>query len=112
MSQREVVEKIKRYCSLLTMKGIEIDRAILYGSWARNEASEKSDIDVMLISPMFDNFDQAIKAKAWRLTEEVDLRIEPYTVGLKKFQDDSFSPIIQVVKEQGIEIDLKGKQGF
>ncbi len=108
MSQREVVEKIKRYCSLLTMRGIEIDRAFLYGSWARNEASENSDIDVMLISSMFDTFDPAIKAKAWRLTEEVDLRIEPYTVGIKKFQEDSFSPLVQVVKKQGIEIDLKG----
>jgi uncharacterized protein len=108
MSQREVVEKIKRYCSLLTMRGIEIDRAFLYGSWARNEASDNSDIDVMLISPMFDTFNPEMKAKAWRLTEEIDLRIEPYTVGLKKFQDDSFSPIIQVVKEHGIEIDLKG----
>lgn len=55
---------------------------------------------------MFDTFYMSIKAKEWKLTEKVDLRIEPYTVGLKKFQEDTFSPIIQVVKEQGIEVDL------
>lgn len=49
MDQREVVKKIKKYCSLLSKKGIEIDRAFLYGSWAKDEASDDSDIDVILI---------------------------------------------------------------
>jgi hypothetical protein len=45
--------------------------------------------------------------KTWPACENFDLRIEPYTVSLKKFLDDDVSPLLQVVKKEGIEILLK-----
>lgn len=44
--------------------------------------------------------------EAWRLTAEVDTRIEPYTVGYKKFQEDDVSPLLQIVKQEGIELRI------
>jgi hypothetical protein len=38
------------------------------------------------------------------LTGQIDTRIEPYTVGLKKFLSDDVSPLLQIVKHEGIEI--------
>jgi uncharacterized protein len=104
MSQREVIKKIKRYCKLLDSSGIPVEKAFLYGSWARGDAGSESDIDVMIVSSRFDSDDYLVKAKAWRMTEQVDLRIEPYTVGLNKFLNDHISPLLQIVKEQGVEI--------
>jgi len=89
---------------LLNTSGIPITKAYLYGSYARNEATENSDIDVMLISEIFDRNDDKIRAKAWMLTGEVDIRIEPYTVGLQKFLSDDVSPLLQIIKQEGIEV--------
>jgi uncharacterized protein len=106
MSQREVIDKIKNYCLLLNSTGINVEKAFLYGSWARGDAGADSDIDVMIVSSQFDTNDHILKAKAWRMTEKIDLKIEPYTVGLNKFMNDKVSPLIQIVREQGVEITL------
>ena len=40
----------------------------------------------------------------WRLTRKVDSRIEPYAVGLSRFDNDDVSPLLQIVKLEGIPI--------
>ena len=52
--------------------------------------------------------DMGIDAKAlvWALTRKVDTRIEPYTIGVKKFLSDDISPLLQIVRREGIEIRL------
>ena len=35
---------------------------------------------------------------------DVDSRIEPYLISRKRFENDDTSPIIQMVKREGIEI--------
>jgi len=107
MAQSEIIELVKKYCLSLSSFGIPVTKAYLYGSWARNEANENSDIDVMVVSPIFDKHNDLMKAKAWRATEKIDLRIEPYTVSSQKFLNDDVSPLLQVVKREGIEILLK-----
>lgn len=104
MSQREVIEKLRKYCVLLNSSGITVEKAFLYGSWARGTALADSDIDVMIVSSQFDSDDHSVKAKAWRMTEKIDLKIEPYTVGLNKFMNDKVSPLVQLVREHGVEI--------
>ncbi|MBI4946137.1 MAG: nucleotidyltransferase domain-containing protein [Bacteroidetes bacterium] len=106
MPQTEVIDLLKRYIFLLNASGIPVKKAFLYGSYSRNEAHENSDFDIMIVSKIFDNADELIKAKAWRLTEQIDLRIEPYTVGLQKFLTDEVSPLLQVIKQKGTEIKL------
>ena len=39
------------------------------------------------------------EAKAWLLTEKVDVRIEPYTIGEKKYLSDYISPLLKIVKK-------------
>ncbi len=106
MAQSEIIDLVRKYCLSLSAFGIPVTRAYLYGSWARDEANDNSDIDVMVVSPIFDKHNDLIKAKAWRATEKIDLRIEPYTVSLKKFLNDDVSPLMQIVKREGIEISL------
>lgn len=106
MAQSDVIIILQRYIKLLNASGITITKAFLYGSYARNEATSNSDIDVMLISEMFDRDDDRVRAKAWTLTEKVDIRIEPYTLGEKKYFADDISPLLQIIKKEGIEISL------
>jgi hypothetical protein len=45
---------IARYCAQLSAMGIRVDRAILFGSHARGEARDGSDIDVLIVSSDFE----------------------------------------------------------
>jgi predicted nucleotidyltransferase len=105
MAQVEIIDLVRKYILLLNASGIPVVKAFLYGSYSRNEAQLDSDIDVMVISPVFDIHNDKIKAKAWLLSEKVDVRIEPYTVGVKKFLSDDISPLLQIVKKEGLEIN-------
>lgn len=104
MAQNEILEILKKYCQLLNLTGILVEKAFLFGSYSRGNSTPESDIDIMIVSTAFDNCDDLIKAKAWRLTEKINLKIEPYTVGLKQFLTDDVSPLLQIVKQEGIEI--------
>ena len=104
MAQDEVIKILHKYISLLGASGIPVAKAYLYGSYARNEANDDSDIDIMLVSEIFDQEGDKIRAKAWLATEKIDVRIEPYMIGLQKFLSDEVSPLLQQVKQEGIEI--------
>jgi predicted nucleotidyltransferase len=106
MAQSEIIEIVRNYGHLLVSMGINIEKVFLYGSWARNDATESSDIDVMLVSSAFEQADDKLKARTWRATEKIDLRIEPFMVTLKKFMNDDVSPLLQIVKKEGVEIVL------
>ena len=104
MSQTEVINIVRAYLVVLKQAGINIDKAYLYGSYARGEANINSDIDLLLVSSQFDTNDDYVLAKPWLYTNRVDFRIEPLAIGLKKFTSDDTSPIIEVVRQTGIEI--------
>lgn len=106
MAQSEIIKLLQSYIRLLNNAGLKIHKAFLYGSFARNTATPDSDIDVMLVSEKFDNNNIDEKAKAWQLTRKVDLRIEPFTIGLRRFFSDDDSPLVAAVKKEGIEIAI------
>lgn len=104
MSQTDAINIVRAYLKVLKQAGITIDRAFLYGSYARNEANEDSDIDLMLVSRMFDTDDDYVLSRPWLYSSKVDHRIEPISIGLLRFNSDDTSPIIELVRQTGIEI--------
>ncbi len=104
MPHEEVIIIIKRFISNFYRSGIPIDKAFLYGSFARKEANEDSNIDVMLIFSSFDTDDDEVLSRLLCLELRVYHRIEPYSVGLKKYERGAFSPILDVIEQEGIEI--------
>jgi len=104
MSQTDAINIVRAYLVVLKQAGINIDKAFLYGSYARDEANIDSDIDLLLVSSLFDTDDDYVLAKPWLYTNKVDYRIEPLSIGLKKFTTDDTSPIIELVRQTGIEI--------
>ena len=104
MATNEVIELLKKYVSLLNTEGISVYKAYLFGSYSTNTASETSDIDVMIVSDKYDENDDIVAGKMWKLTRRIDTKIEPFLIGMNKFIDDSSSPLVSMVKNQGIEI--------
>ena len=73
MDQRAVIEKARRDLEFLQE---EVLGVLLYGSWARGEAHERSDIDICIVAP--DAEDKAallLKALAGIRDDRYDLRI-------------------------------------
>ena len=105
MVNSEITALIKRYLFQLAQNGIPVTRAFIFGSYVRNEERVDSDIDIMLVSDYFDTTDIYKISKPWRIAAEIDYRIEPVSVSEKRFLTDSGSPIIAVVKEEGVEIN-------
>ena len=106
MAKKEVISLIRKFLKRLFQEGIPIEKAFLYGSFARGEQDEDSDIDVMLVSEAYDENDDRTVGKTWRISSSIDTRIEPYTVGKQRFLMDEFTPLLQIVKKEGLEIQV------
>ncbi|MBE7561023.1 nucleotidyltransferase domain-containing protein [bacterium] len=96
---------MKRYLAGLPQYGIHPRRAILYGSFARGEERQYSDIDLIVIAPEFDEApDMETEKKLWVATGGVDDRIEPIGCGVEEWERDTWVPILQIARQEGIEI--------
>jgi len=104
MSKAEVIELLKKYILLLNSNGINVYKAFLFGSYTTNTANEASDIDVMIVSEKYDESDDEVIGKIWKLTQLVSTKIEPFLIGKNKYNSDDNSPLIEQIKTKGIEI--------
>jgi predicted nucleotidyltransferase len=104
MVQQDALNIAHEYIARLNQAGMVIYKAYLFGSYARNLAREDSDIDILLVSEIFDTDDDMILSKPWSPKYRHDYRIEPVILGKKRFQSDLNSILLNIVSEEGIEI--------
>lgn len=102
-STESVIKLVKAFISELESLGIKLDKAILFGSYAKNQQKEYSDIDVALVSDRFSGFgfeDRQLFSKINIKKEYID--IEPKTFSTAYF--DQSDPFIEEIKRTGIVI--------
>lgn len=105
MVDTKVVEAIIRYLAILPRFGVHPSRAILYGSFARGESHEWSDIDLVVVAREFDELrDRKLVEQLWIATSEADIRIEPIACGERQWIEDDGTPILEIARREGIEI--------
>ena len=102
MDQKRAFEIVKEYLAYLKENKYNIQKAYIFGSYAKGKADKWSDIDVAIVSPQISNdrFEERI-----RLTElaiSVDDRLEPLPFNLDSFNDDD--PFVQQIKNEGLAI--------
>lgn len=86
MDKREVVNKLINY-KLLLSKHFDIDKVVLFGSYAKGNQRENSDIDVAIIVNSVEQDFFSYAPLLWKLRREIDDRIEP--VLIEKDHDES-----------------------
>ena len=102
-----VVEIVKKYLRALEGVGIHSHRGILYGSFARGEATQWSDIDLIVIAPEFDGPRKLPAVESlWRMTGAADNRIEPIPCGEREWETEEGRPILDIARREGVEISL------
>jgi predicted nucleotidyltransferase len=96
---------IQSYLRAVRRAGINARRAILFGSHARGDAREWSDIDLVVIAPELDNLtDRRLVSRLWELRAWTDSRIEPVPCGEQEWERDCFTPILDVASREGVVI--------
>lgn len=103
MAKNEVIAILKSYIILLKSEGFAVNRAFLYGSYLSNTATKDSDIDLLIVTDK--EYDDYLIGKIWSLTKKVNSKIEPYVVATDRFNSNDDSPLIDLVKRTGIEIN-------
>lgn len=105
MLQQDAINIVHQYVSNLNNAGIVIFKAYLFDIHSRNQANENSDIDVLLVSDAFDTEDDVVLSNPWSPKYRKDYRIEPVAMGRKQFQIDDNPIILEVVRNEGLEIN-------
>ena len=78
MVEEAIIEVIRNYLKAVREKGINAHRAVLFGSLARGEAHEWSDIDLVVIAPELDNLtDRGLVSTLWKLRAKTPSPMSP-----------------------------------
>ena len=76
MDEECVINKVRAY-SELVRQHFDVEKVILFGSYAKGTAREDSDIDVAVVLKTRPEDWLASSAKLFRLTRDIDISIEP-----------------------------------
>ncbi len=107
MADESIVKTIKIYLRAVQKEGIPVKAGVLFGSYATGKAHEWSDIDLVVISPKFDEQrDRRDIDLLWYIAAKTDSRIEPIAVGEKQFAESRDSMIIEIARREGQMIPL------
>jgi predicted nucleotidyltransferase len=100
---KSIDSTIAEYLDLIKKKYTGIERAFLFGSYAKGKSTEDSDIDVALIFAQLDDskrFD--IQVQLMLLASQIDSRIEPHPISHEDFI--AGNPFVAEIKKTGIEV--------
>jgi len=100
--EKSVVITVRKYLHNLRQQGIPVAFGVVYGSQARGEAGSWSDIDLLVVSPHFDQARQRSDVSLlWKVAARTDSRIEPIPVGQQQYLTDDSSAIIEIARREG-----------
>lgn len=102
MVDKSIVRIVRKYLMSLQKQDIPVSFGVIFGSQVRGEASQWSDIDLLVISPRFDeNLKRADINLLSRVAARTDSRIEPIPVGQQQFLTNDSSAIIEIARREG-----------
>ena len=97
-----VKNTIDRYLSSLKEHNIPIRQAILFGSYARGNYNEWSDIDIALVSDIFEGSRIKDRSKIRKITLSVSCDIEVLPYSPENFTRED--PFVKEIMDSGIRI--------
>ena len=99
---QKVKQEITRYLNVLKQDNLPIKKVLLFGSYAKGNAHEWSDIDLCVVSPKFKTSWDVLQFLWFK--RQRGLRVEPVGYTTKDFQEGS--SLINEIKKYGIEIKV------
>jgi len=107
MVNESVITGVRRFLRALQDQGIAVKFGVIFGSQLTGKADVWSDIDLLVVSPSFDEKRSRDDINLlWRLAARTDNRIEPIPCGERQWIEDNASAIIEVARREGKTVTL------
>ena len=105
-----IVTAVRNYLQTLHDHGFEVRFGVVFGSRSQDKSDEWSDIDLLVVSPRFDDLRNRQDVDLlWRLAARSDSRIEPIPCGERQWVEDDSSAIVEIARREGETINLSGQ---
>jgi hypothetical protein len=105
MADPSIIKIVREYLKNLASHGIAPRMGIVFGSQSTGHTNTWSDIDLVVISPVFDGvFSRDLINCLWRVAARTDTRIEPIPCGEHQWEEDNATPIIEIARREGISV--------
>ena len=102
-TQQIAIEKVRNFAQELLAQGLQLRQVVLFGSYAKNNQREGSDIDVVLVADEFEGLN-ILDRKYYK---SVQLNPEYMLFQIQTYQTDYFEKgdaFIDEIKQTGIRI--------
>lgn len=107
MVNKNIRNVVECYLKTLIENGITVNSGVIFGSQVSGKAGQWSDIDLIVVSPKFDEMqDRKVINILWRLAARTDSRIEPIPCGEKQWHEDDTSAIIEFARRGGVVVKI------
>jgi len=94
---------IKNYLKLIRQKYAGINKAFIFGSYAKGNSNQDSDIDLALIFNELDDSERFdIQVQLMLMASQIDSRIEPHPISFSDL--NCGNPFVEEILNTGIEI--------
>lgn len=105
MVDKSIIDIVQNYIFVARSSGLQISEAILFGSYAKGNFDEESDLDVLLICPDIDESSaEEITTKLWALRAKTDSRIEPIPIAQSEWNTGAGGIIADIARQEGVRI--------
>jgi len=105
MVDESVVISVRKYLQILNTLGMSVVFGVVFGSQATRKLDDWSDIDLVVISPRFDEMQTRDNLNLlWRVAARTDSRIEPIPCGERQWREDDSSAILEIARREGEKI--------
>jgi hypothetical protein len=102
MVDETITITVRNYLNKLSQAGLPVAYGVVFGSQARGDQGKWSDIDLLVVSPRFDQeYHRADIDMLWHMAARTDNRIEPIPVGQQQYLNDDSSTIIEIARREG-----------
>jgi predicted nucleotidyltransferase len=100
-----IIESVQNYLHTLAERGVPVRFGVVFGSYAVGKPHKWSDIDLVVVSP---RFDQDVQRKdinqLWHAAADTDSRIEPIPCGEREWVEDDSRAILEIARRTGIQV--------
>lgn len=104
---KEVKKKVRDYAHYLKdVEHVPVRKVYLFGSYAKRKAHAWSDIDVCIVSPIFEKEEWLSFLWHRRRKEDTDATISPVGFAPQDFRGKIVSPLVHEIRTTGEEILL------
>jgi predicted nucleotidyltransferase len=101
MAHRDALVNVKKYIEYLKKNRIAVQRVYIFGSYAKGNMREDSDIDLAVVLKNLRNI-FTTQVQLMKMRRDFDLRIEPHPFDEEDF--NSSNPFANEILTTGIQI--------